>query len=175
MANSEKSVLGPQSNMRLLATGQQWCHGKMPEWVGDSPGCWRGPTPAGGVGAMRGPWWWQLENANVTGLPRSIMCGQFPQTTQYNALDNDDSFAKHFPPTVMHVLDIFPWLECPSPNLPAYSYSFVFKSSSKDIFSVTFFFFFKEEWKGWRVKERENYQVAWKYPHPGQGLNLQIT
>lgn len=60
------------------------------------------------LGAVRGPWWWQLENASVTGFPRNIMCGQFPQTTQYNALNNDYSFAKHFPPTVMHVLDIFP-------------------------------------------------------------------
>lgn len=59
-------------------------------------------------GGMREPWWWQLENASVTGLPRSIMCGQFPQTTQNNALNNDDYFAKHFPPTAMHVLDIFP-------------------------------------------------------------------
>ena len=44
------------------------------------------------------------------------MCGQFPQATQYNALGNDNYFAELFPPTVMHLLDIFPWPGMPLPH-----------------------------------------------------------
>ena len=60
------------------------------------------------------------------------MCGQFPSTAQYNALDNDLTVLLSilFPPTATCVLDNWTFslgLECPSLNLcqptPVYSFS----------------------------------------------------
>lgn len=80
----------------------------------------RRPTP-GGVGAVRSPprWWLWPENSNVTGLPRSLMCGQFPQAAQYNALDTDLTILliiSHPLPCIYGTFSLGP--ECPSPTTP---------------------------------------------------------
>ena len=85
------------------------------EWV-PGPGCWKGDQLQGLAGAespTRGG-----ENSSASGLPQSTPCGQSPKAAHYNALDNELTLAKHFPPTTMHLLAISLGLKCPTLCLP---------------------------------------------------------